>query len=102
MQTGGDSIARASGPVPGLWGAHPSALAGCAPSTTYGPRGQATVVLCTGASRLSTRTTGQVRAELLSVPMRVGTISHLEHGTSQVVAEPGQEAHASVAAQAVA
>jgi transposase-like protein len=41
-------------------------------------------------------------ADLFGVPMSVGTISHLEQTTSRVVAEAVQEAHASVAAQAVA
>src|SRR6266487_2886516 len=48
------------------------------PSGTYGPRVQATVALCTGAYRLSKRTTQQVMAEVFGVPMSVGTISPLE------------------------
>jgi transposase len=54
------------------------------PSGTYGPRVQATVVLCTGAYRLAKRTTQQVMADLFGVPMRVGTISQLEQATTKV------------------
>jgi len=45
------------------------------PSGTYGPRVHATVALCTGAYRLSKRTTTQVLDDLFGVPMSVGTIS---------------------------
>ena len=38
------------------------------PSGTYGPRVHATVALCTGAYRLSKRTTGQVMDDLFGVP----------------------------------
>ena len=52
------------------------------PSGTYGPRVQATVALCTGAYRLSKRTTQQVMDEVFGVPMSVGTISQLEQATT--------------------
>lgn len=54
------------------------------PSGTYGPRVHATVALCTGSYRLSKRTTQQVRDDLFSVPMRVGTISQSEKATTEV------------------
>src|SRR5438093_2996474 len=72
------------------------------PSGTYGPRVHATVALCTGAYRLSKRTTGQVMDDLFGVPMSVGTISQSEQATTEVVAEPVEEARASVQEQSVA
>jgi len=72
------------------------------PSRTYGPRVQATVALCTGAYRLSKRTTQQVMAEVFGVPMSVGTISLLEQATTAVVAAPVEEARTYVHEQAVA
>jgi transposase len=72
------------------------------PSGTYGPRVHATVALCTGSYRLSKRTTGQVMDDLCGVPMSVGTISQSEKATTEVVAEPVEEARAYVQEQAVA
>jgi transposase len=72
------------------------------PSRTYGARVQATVALCTGAYRLSKRTTQQVMAEVFGVPMSVGTISPLEQATTAVVAAPVEEARTYVHEQAVA
>src|SRR5919202_1541203 len=72
------------------------------PSGTYGPRVQATVALCTGAYRLSKRTTQQVMEEVFGVPMSVGTISPLEQATTEAVAAPVEEARTYVHEQAVA
>jgi len=72
------------------------------PSGTYGPRVQATVALCTGAYRLSKRTTHQVMEEVFGVPMRVGTISPLEPATTEALAAPVEEARTYVHEQAVA
>jgi len=72
------------------------------PSGTYGPRGQATVALCTGAYRLSKRTTQQMMDEVFGVPMSVGTISPLERATTEVLAAPVEEARTYVQAQEVA
>jgi transposase len=72
------------------------------PSGTYGPRVQATVALCTGAYRLSKRTTQQVMEEVFGVPMSVGTISPLERATTEAVAAPVAEARTYVHEQAVA
>jgi len=72
------------------------------PRRTDGPRVQATVALCTGAYRLSKRTTQQVMAEVCGVPMRVGPISPLEQATTAAVAAPVEEARAYVHEQAVA
>ena len=72
------------------------------PSGTYGARIHATVALCTGAYRLSKRTTRQVMDDLFGVPMSVGTISQSEKATTAVVAAPVEEARAYVQEQAVA
>ncbi len=72
------------------------------PSGTYGPRVQATVALCTGAYRLSKRTTQQAMDDLFGVPLSVGTISQLEQATTKVLAAPVQEARDYVATQPVA
>src|SRR3989475_8538037 len=72
------------------------------PSGTYGPRVQATVALCTGAYRLSKRTTQQAMGEVFGVPMSVGTISHLEQATTAAVAAPVEEARTYVHEQDVA
>ena len=72
------------------------------PSGTYGPRVQAMVALCTGAYRLSKRTTHQVMDEVFSVPMSVGTISLLEQATTEALAAPREEAHTYVHEQEVA
>src|SRR6266853_1477411 len=72
------------------------------PSGTYGPRVQATVALCTGAYRLSKRTTQQAMAEVFGVPMSVGTISPVEQATTEAVAAPVEEARTYVQAQEVA
>jgi transposase len=72
------------------------------PSGTYGPRIQATVALCTGAYRLSKRTTRQVMDEVFGVPMSVGTISPLEQATTEALAAPIEEARTYVHEQEVA
>ena len=72
------------------------------PSGTYGPRGQATVALYTGAYRLSKRTTQQVMDEVFGVPTRVGTLSPLARATTAAVAAPVEEAHRYVHEQEVA
>jgi transposase len=72
------------------------------PSGTYGPRVQATVALCTGAYRLSKRTTQQVMDEVFGVPLSVGTVSQLEQATTAAVAAPVEDAHTYVREQAVA
>jgi transposase len=72
------------------------------PSGTYGPRVQATVALCTGSYRLSKRTTQQVMEEVFGVPMSVGTISPLEHATTEALAAPVEAARTYVHEQEVA
>jgi transposase len=72
------------------------------PSGTYGARVHATVALCTGAYRLSTRTTGQVLDDVLGVPMSVGTLRQSEQATTEVVAAPVAAARADVQEPSVA
>jgi len=72
------------------------------PTTTYGPRVQATVALYTGSYRLSKRTTQHVMDEVFGVPMSVGTISQLEQATTAAVATPVEEARSYVHEQKVA
>ena len=63
---------------------------------SFGPRVQAITALCTGAYHLSRRTTPQVMAALLGLPLSVGTIAHLEQATVQALAEPVTEARSYV------
>jgi transposase len=72
------------------------------PSGTYGPRGQATGALYTGAYRLSKRTTQQMMDAVCGVPLRVGTISQLAQAITAAVATPVEEAHTYVHEHAVA
>jgi transposase len=60
------------------------------------------VALCTGAYRLSKRTTQEVMADLFAIPMSLGTIPHLEHATVQAVAAPVADAQAYVRTQPTA
>jgi transposase len=70
------------------------------PTRVYGPRVQAITALCTGAYRLSKRTTQQLLDDLLGVPMSLGTISTLEAATVEAVAAPVEEARTYVQQQA--
>jgi transposase len=72
------------------------------PTGGFGPRVQAMVALCTGAYRLSKRTTQDVMADLFGLPMSLGTIPHLEQATVQAVAAPVAEARTYVRTQPVA
>jgi len=72
------------------------------PPGGFGPRVQAIVALCTGAYRLSKRTTQEGMADLFGLPMSLGTIPHLEQATVQAVAEPVAAAHTYVRTQPVA
>jgi transposase len=68
----------------------------------FGPRVQAIVALCTGAYRLSKRTTQEVMEDLFGVSMGLGTIPHLEQATVQAVAVPVAAAQAYVRTQPAA
>jgi transposase len=54
------------------------------------------VALCTGASHLSKRTTHAVMEDLCGLPLRRGTMAHLEHAPAQALAAPVAEAQTSV------
>jgi transposase len=66
----------------------------------YGPRVHATVALCTGAYRLSKRTTQQLLGDCFGMPMRLGMISTLEAAMVDAVTTPVEEARAYVQKQA--
>jgi transposase len=70
------------------------------PTGAYGPRVQALTALCTGAYRLSKRTTQQLLQDLFGVTMSLGTLSTLETATVDAVAAPVEAARAFVQQQA--
>ena len=70
------------------------------PTGAYGPRVQAITALCTGAYRLSKRTTQQLLADCFGVTMSLGTVSTLEAATVEAVAAPVEAARAFVKQQA--
>lgn len=72
------------------------------PTGTYGPRVHAITALCTGAYRLSKRTTQRVLDDLFGLPTSLGTLPTLEATTAQAVAAPVEEARTSVHEQATA
>jgi transposase len=72
------------------------------PPGSFGPRVHAIVALCTGAYRLSKRTTQEVMADLFGLPMSLGTMPQLAQATEQAVAAPVAAAQAYVRAQPVA
>ena len=73
-----------------------------APPGGLGPRVQAIVALCTGAYRLSKRTTQEVRADRFGLPMSLGTMPPLDQATAQAVAAPVADAQAYVRPQSTA
>ena len=70
------------------------------PTGRIGPRAQAIVSLCTGAYRLSKRTTQHLLHDLFGLSVSVGTISHLEASTTKMLALPVKQARAYVQEQA--
>lgn len=72
------------------------------PPGGFGPRIQAIVALCTGAYRLSKRTTQEVLADLFGVALSLGTVTRLEQATVQALATPVDEARTYVRMQPVA
>ena len=73
-----------------------------APTGWIGPRAQALASLCTGAYRLSKRTTHRLLADFFNVSLSVGTISNLEAATTWALAAPVEEAQAYIQEQASA
>jgi len=72
------------------------------PTGMIGPRAQAIVSLCTGAYRLSKRTTQHLLHDLFGLSVSVGTISNLEASTTKMLELPVQQARAYVQEQASA
>jgi transposase len=72
------------------------------PTGEFGPRVQAITALCTGAYRLSKRTTQSVMADLFGVSVSRGTVAQLEQATVQALAAPVAAARAYVQAQPAA
>jgi hypothetical protein len=72
------------------------------PRGSDGPRVHATGARCTGASRLSKRTTAQVMDDFVGVPLRVSTIRQAGQATPEVVADSVEQARASIHEQRVA
>jgi transposase len=68
----------------------------------FGPRLQAITALCTGAYRLSKRTTQNVLEDLFGVALGLGTVANLEQATTQALAEPVAAARAYVQGQTAA
>jgi transposase len=69
------------------------------PVGAFGPRLQAITALCTGAYHRSKRTTQRVLEDLLSLPMSVGRMTHLEQTTAKALAQPVEEARTYIQAQ---
>ncbi len=69
------------------------------PTGIFGPRTQSIASLCTGAYRLSKRTTQRVLDDLFGLSLSVGTISHLEAATTEALEAPVEEARAYVQEQ---
>jgi len=67
-----------------------------------GPRAQALASLCTGAYRLSKRTTQRLLDDFFGLQVSVGTISQLEATTTEAVASPVEEARSFVQKQSSA
>jgi transposase len=72
------------------------------PTGMIGPRAQAIVSLCTGAYRLSKRTTQHLLNDLFGLSVSVGTISNLEASTTKMLELPVKQARAYVQEQASA
>src|SRR5712692_10521636 len=87
---------------PGCGEATQAAWPAGVPRGMVGPRAQAVGSLCTGAYRLSKRTTQRVLDDLFGLQVSVGTISHLEAATTEAVAAPVEEARAFVQEQSSA
>ena len=87
---------------PGCGEATQAAWPAGVPRGMVGPRAQAVGSLCTGAYRLSKRTTQRVLDDLFGLQVSVGTISHLEVATTEAVAAPVEEARTFVQKQSSA
>lgn len=66
------------------------------PAGAFGPRLQAIVAVCSGAYRLSKRNTEALARDFFGVRISLGSISNLEHATSEALEQPFEEAHLQV------
>src|SRR5713101_7532512 len=87
---------------PGCGEATQAAWPAGVPRGIVGPRAQAVGSLCTGAYRLSKRTTQRLLDDLFGLQVSVGTISQLEATTTEAVASPVEEARRFVQKQSSA
>jgi len=74
--------------------------AGVGPSS-FGVRLQAVLTLFTGCYQVSRRATVGALSELFGVELSLGSVSACEHGMSEALAQPVEEAHAHVMDQQV-
>jgi transposase len=68
-----------------------AALPAGVPSGNFGPRLQAIVAVCSGAYRMSKRGIEEMVEDFFGVPISLGSITNLEHATSEAVAVPVHE-----------
>ncbi len=61
------------------------------PTGQFGPRLQAMVAVCSGAYRMSKRSTEELLRDFFGVELSLGSIANLEQATSEVLAEPVAE-----------
>ena len=61
------------------------------PRGQFGPRLQAVVAVCSGAYRLSKRSTEELVHDFFGVEISLGTVAKLEQATSEAVAKPVEE-----------
>ena len=61
------------------------------PAGNFGPRLQAIVSVCSGAYRMSKRGIEALVEDFFGVPIALGSISNLEHETSEALAAPVQQ-----------
>jgi transposase len=73
-----------------------AALPAAVPRGAFGPRLQAVVTVLSGRYRLSRREVAGVCADLLGVPLAVGSVDSLCRATGQALAGPVQEVQAAV------
>jgi transposase len=72
------------------------------PSTTFGPRLQAFIGLCTSTYQLSKRQVVELLSTTFNIPVSLGSICNVEQRVSAAVAEPVAEAREQVQRAAVA
>jgi transposase len=71
------------------------------PTSQFGPRLQAMVALCSGDYRMSKREIERLVEDFFDLPIALGSISNLEHSTSEAIAEPVEEVAEAMAKEPV-